>query len=253
MKHTHKLLSLHIVATIAIFFQIFLGNWQDWLITLIVYTVVAIGLTMTYHRYLAHRSFDFKYEWLRKVWITICTIGSGFSSPLAWVAIHREHHRFTDTDKDRHLGTKLKYLPGLHLKSMLIEPRLKYAVDIARDPWCNLMHTHYFKLHIIWAILLFIINPWLVISAYLVPVCLLWHSGNLVNSMSHLYGYKNFATKDQSKNNPVVALLFFGEWHNNHHAFPGSAKHGYKWWEIDITYYLIKIFGKNIRTINNDI
>jgi len=249
MKNTHKLVVIHILATIGLIAQIFYGTRYDWLITMLMYVIIAIGLSMTYHRYLSHKSFEFKYDWLRKAWIIICAVGSGFSSPVAWVAIHREHHRFTDTDKDRHLGTKLRYLPGLHLKSMLIEPRLKYAIDIARDPWCNFLHEHYFKLHILWATFLFVISPWLLISAYLVPVSLLWHSGNLVNSISHLYGYRNFETHDNSKNNWLVASIFFGEWHNNHHAHPGSAKHGYKWWEIDITYYAICLFGKNIRMI----
>ena len=249
MKHTHKLVILHILATVAVISQIIWGNVTDWLITLAVYSIVAVGLTMTYHRCLSHRSFEFRWLWLRNFWITVCSVGGGFSSPLAWVAIHREHHRHTDTERDRHLGTKLQYLPGLHLKSMLIEPRLKYAVDIARDPWCNLMHKHHFKLHFLWAIILFTINPWLVISAYLVPVCLLWHAGNFVNSLSHLYGYRNFETRDQSKNNWFVATIFFGEWHNNHHAHPGSAKHGHRWWEIDIAYWMIMLLGKNIRTI----
>jgi stearoyl-CoA desaturase (delta-9 desaturase) len=111
------------------------------------------------------------------------------------------------------------------------------------------MHKHHFKLHFLWAIILFTINPWLVISAYLVPVCLLWHAGNFVNSLSHLYGYRNFETRDQSKNNWFVATIFFGEWHNNHHAHPGSAKHGHRWWEIDIAYWMIMLLGKNIRTI----
>lgn len=247
MKYAHKLLILHIIATISFAGQLFFGNINDWMLTSLVYIVVAISLTMTYHRHLAHKGFEFKNEFVRKLFISICSICSGFSSPIVWVAIHREHHRFSDTEQDPHLGTKLRYLPKLHFTSFFIEPKLKYAVDIARDPLCRFLHNHYFKLHVLYALILFLINPWLVITFYLTPVFLLWHAGNLVNSISHLYGYKNFETKDNSRNNWFVALTFFGEWHNNHHYNPRNPKHGFKWYEIDITYNIIRLLGKDLQ------
>lgn len=109
------------------------------------------------------------------------------------------------------------------------------------------LHNHYFKLHLLWASTLCIINPNLVLSAYLVPLCILWHAGNIVNSLSHLWGYRNHKTNDKSKNNWLVALIFFGEWHNNHHNQPNKAKHGEKWWEIDVAYWVIRILGKNFK------
>lgn len=245
-SYTLSLFVLHVAATIALFYQILTGNAQDWLFTGITYIIVAICLTMTYHRYLAHKSFEFKSNLIRKLCVIVCTLGSGFSSPIVWAAIHKEHHRFSDTDKDPHLG-RLRNIIKLHFTSMFITPNIKYAVDLLKDPFYVFLHNHYFKLHIIWASVLCIINPSLVIPMYLVPLCLLWHAGNLVNSISHCVGYRNHNTKDQSRNNWAVALLFFGEWHNNHHNNPRSAKHGEKWWEIDITYMLIRLLGKNIK------
>lgn len=245
-QYTISLFLLHIIATIAFIFQIFTGSLQDWLVTFFVYCIVAISLTMTYHRFLAHKSFDFKFDWMRKFFVLICTVGSGFSSPIVWVSIHKEHHRFSDTEKDPHPGYKLANFFKLHFTSMFISPNIKYAGDLLRDPFYNFLHNHYFKIHIFWAIILITINPLLLISAYLVPLCLLWHAGNFVNSLSHCIGYRNFSSKDKSTNNWLVALLFFGEWHNNHHANPRCAKHGKKYWEIDITYHIIKLLGKNI-------
>ena len=247
MKFTYKLLTLHLMATIALLFQIIYGTLSDWIITFCVYSFIAISLTMTYHRHLAHKSFEFKSPLVRKFFIGVCTIGSGFSSPITWVAIHREHHKFSDTNKDPHPGSKLSNLLKLHFTSWNIEPKVKYATDIARDPFCRFMHQYYFVMHLLYAALLLLINPWLVIILYLTPLCLLWHGGNAVNSLSHLFGYRNFDISDKSKNNWLIALIFFGEWHNNHHRYPNSAKHGYKKFEIDITYFLIKILGKDIK------
>jgi stearoyl-CoA desaturase (delta-9 desaturase) len=245
MKFTYKLFILHVISTIALISAIIWSGAIDWTITAIVYCVVAISLTVTYHRYLAHRSFEFRWNWLRNLFITICTVGSGFGSPFAWVAIHREHHRHSDTVLDPHLGNRLSNLPHIHLTSMFLEPKIKYATDIARDSWCRMLHNHYFLLHCLWAITLLVIDPWLVISAYLVPLCLLWHSGNLVNSISHLWGYKNYPDNG-GRNNWFVALVFFGEWHNNHHKFPLRAKHGVKWWEFDPAYWLIRLVGRKV-------
>lgn len=238
---------LHLIAALSLILQIIIGDLADWLITFSVYTVVAICLTMTYHRFLSHRSFDFKNDIIRKLCVLICTIGSGFSSPIAWVAIHREHHRFSDTAKDPHVGSKINNFLKLHFTSMFISPKIKYSTDLLRDPWYVFLHNHYFKLHLIWAGILGIINPILIITAYLVPLCLLWHAGNLVNSISHYWGYRNHNTTDKSKNNWIVGLIFFGEWHNNHHNQPNKAKHGEKWWEIDIAYLVIRILGKNFK------
>jgi fatty-acid desaturase len=247
MKYSYKLAFLHIISSVSFLFQLFYGSVTDWIITLFVYAFVAISLTMTFHRHLAHKSFVFKNELIRKFFITVCTIGSGFSSPITWVAIHREHHKFSDTDNDPHPGSKLTNLLKLHFTSWNIQPKIKYAVDLAKDPYCKFMHNYYFVLHGIYALLLLLIDPWLIIIFYLTPICLLWHGGNAVNSLSHLYGYRNFDTSDKSKNNWFIALIFFGEWHNNHHKFPGSARHGYNYYEVDITYYVIKFLGKDIK------
>lgn len=241
-----KLAILHIVATIAFVAQIFYGTMTDWILSMIVYVVVAASLTLTYHRYLAHKSFEFKQEWMRKFFITICTVGSGFSSPIAWVAIHREHHRYSDTEKDPHKGSLGNFFK-LHTTSMFIKPNIKFVVDLMRDPFCKFLHNNYFKIHTAYALMLLVIDPWLVLSFYLVPIFILWHLGILVNSISHLFGYRNYDTNDNSKNNWILGIFFFGEWHNNHHAKPYSARHGEKWWEIDLTYVIIKLIGKNIK------
>lgn len=247
MNFSFKLLLIHLIAACALVIQIIYGSVTEWLITLAVYCFVAISLTMTYHRHLAHRSFEFRNELVRKFFILVCTLGSGFSSPITWVAIHREHHKFSDTEKDPHPGSKLSNLLKLHFTSWNIQPKVKFATDLARDPFCRFMHQYYFVLHLCYCILLLLIDPWLAISFYLTPLCLLWHGGNAVNSISHLYGYRNFDTNDKSKNNWFIALIFFGEFHNNHHRYPGSAKHGYKKFELDITYLIIRFLGKNIR------
>ena len=246
MTFYFKLAILHIAATLAFVAQCIYGSTTDWVVSLSVYAFVAMSLTLTYHRFLAHKSFEFKCDWMRKFFITVCTVGSGFSSPIAWVAIHREHHRHSDTEKDPHRGTLRNFLK-LHTTSMFIKPNIKFVVDLMRDPFCKFLHNNYFKLHVGYALVLGIINPWLILSFYLVPVFILWHLGILVNSISHLVGYRTYETKDNSKNNPILGIFFFGEWHNNHHAKPYSARHGEKWWEIDITYLIIKTIGKNIK------
>jgi stearoyl-CoA desaturase (delta-9 desaturase) len=199
-----------------------------------------IGISMMYHRYWTHRTFEI-HPWL--VWLfTSFGILAGRGSIIGWVYIHRLHHKHADTDKDPHL-------PVNYAKWKSFFPHLmKYGRDmnifVVRD---MLTKTHarigkyYLGIILTWVMLLAVIDPWLAYFGWIVPVALANFAFNTFLFMGHGEGYENHEVSNSSTNNFVHGYLLWGEgWHNNHHAQPWSYKFGNKWWELDPIYFLIK-------------
>ncbi len=228
------------VAAVAAFFYIDLGA----IITAVVLYFVAgmLGIGMAYHRLLTHRSY--KTPLWMEYFLTLCATLALEGGPIFWVATHRVHHQKSDRDGDPHTPREGSFWAhmgwiimgqGLHQETALLA---RYTPDLSKDTF----HVALTKWH--WV-------PQVVVGLVLLAFggipYVLWgigartvfglHTTWAVNSATHLWGSRRFATKDDSTNNWWVALLTFGEgWHNNHHAHPTSARHGLAWYEVDLNW-----------------
>ena len=237
----------------------FYFTWQGAVIAVILsWMTGSLGVCMGYHRLLTHGSF----QTYRPVRWFLAMIGglSGEGSALTWVANHRKHHVFSDKAGDPHSprdggwwSHMFWFMPNFGQKWHR-ELTQKYAPDILRDRMMRFLHHMFLPSHIILgAVLLtvgYLIWGWyvgvsMVMWGLFVRMVYVLHITWCVNSASHIWGYRNYETNDDSRNNWWVGLLAFGEgWHNNHHAFQRLARQGHKWWEIDITYWVILLMEK---------
>ena len=212
-----------------------------------------IGITLTYHRMMAHRAFAVP-KWLERILAT-CAALAMQGGLVKWIGHHRMHHAHADTDLDPHdsrrgffychVGWTLVYKPAFDDS----DRQRKFARDIYNDPYYRWLDTVPGMLipQGILAALLFIAGGGgasglgLVLWGICLRMTLVYHATWLVNSATHFIGYKTYAVDDRSRNTWFVALVSFGEgWHNNHHAHPNVVEAGHKWWEFDITMGVIR-------------
>jgi stearoyl-CoA desaturase (Delta-9 desaturase) len=219
-----------------------LVTWGDLAILGGMYFFTALGITIGFHRLLTHRSFAAP----PAVRFLFLALGSmALQGPaLDWASIHIKHHATTDTEDDPHspVGGFIHAHIGWLFTSMEAEPAV-YGSWLLKDPLVRFIS----KTFVIWTALGFVI-PYLlggwtgVLWGGLVRIFLLNHVTWSVNSVCHTFGTRMFETPDRSKNNWLVGLLAFGEgWHNNHHAFPRSAFHGLRWWQVDLSAGIIRL------------
>ncbi len=252
MKKVHRyiLFFVQLVAHLSIIPMVIYGEPYHYIVSFFVYFLTGcLGMTMTYHRLLAHKSWKSP-KWFEYIGALLGTIGLT-GSTIGWVAIHREHHRYSDKEKDPHSPIykgfwKVQYL------SMFEKPVVKYVIDLARSKFHTKVHKFYWLINIVYGIILFFIDPFAIVYAYLFPAMILWNAGSFVNTINHLFGYRSHNTDDSSVNNLFLGYFVWGEgWHNNHHANQHDPKFGKKWWELDIGYLFIKLLNTNrIQTDN---
>ena len=223
-----------------------LVGWSPFLIALAIasYAVRMWAITAGYHRYFSHRSFKtsraFQFV-LAFLGTTACQKGV-----LWWAAHHRHHHRHSDQDPDLHSPT-LKGFLWAHLGWILCPKyqQTEYGKikDFARYPELVWLNRNYLVPPLAAGALVWIVGGTAVfVWAGLVATVALWHGTFFINSLCHVFGRRRFKTRDTSKNSLILALITFGEgWHNNHHYYPGSSRQGFYWWEIDLTYYSLKV------------
>lgn len=205
-----------------------------------------IGICLGYHRLLSHRSFRVP----KILEYAIAILGSLAiqGGPIFWVSGHRQHHAHTEHVNDDPYSAQR----GFWWSHMLwiFYPRPDYfdaklyrknAPDLARQPFYRWLDRYFLMLQLPLAAMLYALGGWsFVIYGIFVRAVLLWHSTWLVNSASHLWGYRTFESEDGAQNLWWVSLLTYGEgWHNNHHSYPHVAKSGFRWWEIDVTWWAI--------------
>ena len=225
-----------------------------------------LGITLGYHRLLTHRGFSCP-KWFEYT-LALLGICSLQDTPARWVALHRKHHQHSDEQPDPH--SPLVTLAWGHMGWLLAHNREheniafyeKYARDLLREPFYMRLERNYFWLFAYLLHVLFFIvaglalgwawsgtfmdgvrlaASWLVWGVY-VRTVFVWHGTWAVNSITHVWGYKNYKLDDNSRNNWFVALLAHGEgWHNNHHAEQRAAAHGHRWWEFDLTWRTIRV------------
>lgn len=223
------------------------------------YALRMFALTAFYHRYFSHRTFQTS----RAVQFVFALVGASCvqRGPLWWAAHHRHHHRVTDTPADPHS-------PGVHgflwsHVGWFLTPRnfrtdLSRVPDLAKFPELRWLDRYDIAIPVVLAVLLYALGVLLhhvapllgtsggqmLIWGFFVSTIVLFHATVTINSLAHRYGKRRFDTKDDSRNNVWLALLTFGEgWHNNHHFFPGSSRQGFHWWEVDLTWYGLKLMS----------
>jgi fatty-acid desaturase len=208
----------------------------------------SIGICLGYHRLLSHRSFQVP-KWLE---YTIALIGATAlqGGPIFWIAGHRLHHAHTeDTEKDPYSSRRgfwwSHMLWMLYPKEEFFNPNLyrKYAPEMARDRFYLWLDKYYLLLQIPLGVGLYMLGGWsFIIWGMCLRAVLLWHSTWFINSVTHMWGYRTFETNDNSRNLWWAAIVTYGEgWHNNHHAYPHVAKAGWRWWELDVTWWAIQV------------
>jgi fatty-acid desaturase len=236
----------------------FCFTWQGLIVAVVLFWLTAsLGICLGYHRLLTHASYQ-TYPLIRRLLAVLGTL-AGEGSPLFWVAAHRKHHRFSDQEGDPHSprdGAWWSHIFWLFpcREALWQETVDRYAKDLKRDPFMRFLDATFIFWHLALGITLFAVG-WIgwdlatgvsmvVYGMFLRLVCVL-HITWLVNSAAHIWGYRNYETKDDSRNLWWVGLLASGEgWHNNHHAFPGRARHGHRWWEFDLTYCTIRLMER---------
>lgn len=210
----------------------------------------SVGVGLSFHRQLTHGSFQTP-RWLKRALAVVGSLALQ-GSPNDWVATHRIHHAFTETDKDPHSprhGTYWAHVGWVTKgtsqdNSPEIEKR--YIPDLLKDKFLVSLSKYWYIPTIAAAVIFFLIGGFsMVLWGTFLTAVIGWHFTWFVNSVTHVWGSRRFATNDDSTNNGWVAAVSWGEgWHNNHHAYPTSARHGLTWREIDINWMQIKILEK---------
>lgn len=241
---------------------VFIAGWSPTalLTACITYAVRGFCITAGYHRYFSHRSFKTSrlFQFLMALFGTMA-IQMG---PLWWASHHRNHHRYSDQARDMHSPVSSSFLWShigwimssssyRNVDTSLVGDLVKYPELRWLDKWCLIPP-------VLLGVCLWITGEVLRHSAphlatdglqlltwgFFISTVALHHVTFSINSIAHVFGSRRFSTGDQSRNNPALALISMGEgWHNNHHRFPGSARQGIYWWEIDITHYILKILS----------
>jgi sn-1 stearoyl-lipid 9-desaturase len=246
-KNLFIVTTFHLASVVALFYF----SWTNVAIMLVGNWIVgSLGVGLGYHRLLTHRSFKAP-KWLEYTLTAFGTM-SMQDAPDKWVATHRIHHAFTETPKDPH--TTRPSFWWAHIGWVVLGKAQdhnaatfkKYIPDLLKDKFHVALAKFYLVPIILSGFLLYALGGWsMVLWGVFVRVVVGWHTTWFVNSLSHFSGKRPFDTNDDSTNNWFVAWLTFGEgWHNNHHAFPTSARHGLKWYQFDMNWIAIRLFEK---------
>jgi stearoyl-CoA desaturase (delta-9 desaturase) len=215
-------------------------GWSDIAILLTMYVINTIGITVGFHRLLTHRSFETP-PVIRFILLASGSLGLQ-GDPLFWASTHLQHHAHSDEDDDPH--SPLHSLFHAHLGWLLagFNPQIDtYGRWLQQDRMVMFFHRTYPLWIVLSFAIPFLLGGWTgLLWGGLVRIFLTHHVTWSVNSICHTFGQRDFDTRDQSRNQWLVGLLSMGEgWHNNHHAFPRSAFHGLRWWQIDVSAYFI--------------
>lgn len=206
-----------------------------------------LGITLGFHRLVTHRSFQTP-KWL-ECFFVFCGALACEGGVIDWVGMHRLHHLHTDQESDPHdsnRGFWWSHMGWMLYHSPATSEVPRYTKDLADDPMYQFFQNYFILLQVILGVLLYLLGGWsFVVWGIFVRLVVVWHCTWFVNSATHQFGYRTYETGERSTNCWWVALLTYGEgWHNNHHAFQYSARHGLEWWETDITWMTIQLLHR---------
>jgi stearoyl-CoA desaturase (delta-9 desaturase) len=236
-----------VLVHLACFAAIWTGVTAEALVLCVVlYVVRMFGVTAGYHRYFSHRSF--KTSRVGQFLLAVLAQSSAQRGVIWWAAIHRHHHLHSDTELDvhspRHRGFLYSHV-GWIFSRRNDEVDYSTVPDLTRYPELVWLERHPYFVATVLAVGCFLFAGWpgLVVGFFWSTV-LLYHGSFMINSLAHVHGTQRYLTGDDSRNNWWLALITMGEgWHNNHHAYQRSTRQGFRWWEIDPTYYILKVLS----------
>ena len=261
---------LGMIAVIIMSWQFGMMSWLNLAMLIGGWYLTGLGVTVGFHRMLTHGSFEAR-PWVYKFWTILGSL-SVEGSPIDWCMVHRKHHRFSDDHGDPHSPhlhgegwwNSIKGFFHSHTGWMLKsnwskKERQKYVPDLMKDPFLVSIDKYYY-----WWVTATLVIPMVLGGIFalfyeptligvlkgaglgflwggLARVCLSHHMTWSINSICHIFGSQDFKSSDDSRNNLFFGIFSHGEgWHNNHHAFPTSARHGLKWWQIDLSWMIIR-------------
>lgn len=235
------LLAINIIASIS-FIPFINFSWIWILVAILMYSCMnGLGIIVGNHRYWTHKSFEFKYSWMKYL-CGVFSVISGTGSTIGWVGIHRNHHIKVDSDKDPHSPRYLNLFNMLFLRYKISgNDLLRQCTDIAKDGFMKFTHKYWLPCILTYIIGLSFISLEALYFMFIIPSMVTMILQAFTNYFCHRdIGYKNFVSDDKSKNIWWLAFLNFGEgWHNNHHCQPDKYSNKVKWWELDLAGNLI--------------
>jgi len=207
------------------------------------YALRMFAITAGYHRYFAHRA----YKTGRAFQLVLAVLGgmSAQKGALWWAAHHRDHHRFSDTEDDVHSLLRRGFWwshVGWILSTRYDRTVVENVKDLTRYPELRWLDRWHVVPPLALGGLLYLAGGWPALGwGFMVSTVLLWHGTFFINSLCHLIGRKRYETGDESRNSFALAVVTLGEgWHNNHHFYAATANQGWFWWELDVSYYLLR-------------
>lgn len=239
--HSWPFWAVHLVAVVGIIYSGW--SWTGLFLAVALYYARMFFVTAAYHRYFSHRSFK-----TSRLFQFILALGGSTTlqkGVLWWAAHHRHHHRASDQDDDVH-SPRVGGVFWSHVGWILVEDhqstRWNNIRDMAKYPELRWLNRNHLLPPIAMALILQLGFGWhALLWGFFVSSVLLWHGTFTINSLSHIVGRRRYETTDDSRNNWVLALVTMGEgWHNNHHYHQGSANQGFFWWEVDMSYMILK-------------
>jgi stearoyl-CoA desaturase (Delta-9 desaturase) len=240
---------LLLIHAVAIGGVILLGwSWSGFALAVVSYLVRMVLVTAGYHRYFSHRAFS-----TSRAFQFLLAVGAQSAAQrgvLWWAGHHRWHHKHSDTERDVH-SAKLRGFWYAHVGWILADSWSqtdpKSVPDLYRFPelrWLDRSGYNVLPAFVLGLAFLALGGTYGLVWGFMVSTVMLWHGSFAINSFAHLIGRRRYATGEESRNNWLLAILTTGEgWHNNHHHYASSARQGFRWWEIDLTFYVLRLLA----------
>jgi stearoyl-CoA desaturase (delta-9 desaturase) len=218
-------------------------SWKGLLLAVLVYYVRMFGVTAGYHRYFSHRSF--RTSRAMQLFFAVLAETSAQKGVLWWASHHRAHHKYSDTEADVHSAKRDGFYwshVGWIMSAKYEATDMSKVKDLAAYPELRWLNRHFLVPPVVLGVGLVLVGGWFaLVWGMLVSTVFLWHGTFSINSLAHMIGKRRYATTDNSKNSLALALITMGEgWHNNHHYYQRAVNQGFFWWEIDLTYYVLR-------------
>ena len=233
-------LLVHVAAVLGVVLVGF--SWTGAGLCVASYYLRMFAITAGFHRYFSHRA----YRLSRVPQFLLAFLGqtSAQKGVLWWASNHRHHHTYSDRPEDIHSPIQNGFWwshIGWILSGLYDETDYSRIPDLAKFPELRWLNRNQYAATMVYALALYFAFGWTgLVYGYFLSTVLLWHGTFTINSLMHLFGRRVFPTADQSRNSMIFALITMGEgWHNNHHYYPSSAAQGFRWWQVDMSFYLL--------------
>lgn len=242
--NTIALILLHVACIAAIWTGV---HWHDLALMVVLYAVRMFGVTAGYHRYFSHRTY--KMGRVSQFLMAFLAMSSAQKGIIWWAWHHRHHHRYSDTAEDVHSPRQQGFFWS-HIGWIIsnrwraFEP--EKVKDLMRFPELRFLQKYELLPPVLLGLATLLLFGWSgLVVGFVWSTVLLYHGTFTINSLAHVIGKRRYETSDDSRNNWFLALITLGEgWHNNHHRYQSSTRQGFYWWEIDLSYYGLKLLEK---------